>query len=513
MRVRCRAIADPRGNALGTLELESTVEGLWLSYESVSSYRDGYAPSPSAQPSEHRVPWPSVRATRVGTEVLRLEVQEPLVPFTRFVLRDFALAEPQAWLPRARPKSRLDSVLLTQFCNELSLRLDSPVPHEVSVPGQLGLGGGANTRSLPRSGVALLIVAGSVVLAGVMLRQPQRLVPVASAPVAETTLHAPLSPPAPEAASVAPAASTRQEPRSPLEEADLPALPPPALGGGCECIRHESLLWQQPPPRLAAFVTQLERRPHGSHQHLDLQLTVVNDGVRELRGLNLAVQISTSHPDPSNPEEAPVERSQYFPEPLAPGQVLSWKASARGDRFRLRVPDLGRLDEDGIDAAPVAAFAELAAGPPGLVRIHGATMLAFLGDSGARDALLRVREGLSGAELAHVDRALESTASLRFCQLVVSPAGLATRAQSCLYNAADVAQSNFELQVRALRLERAARQSPFPTLQLLAVETLDWSGTLPPRRGRRLDLSIDLSRAGTSADRHIELVALTKRPE
>jgi hypothetical protein len=239
----------------------------------------------------------------------------------------------------------------------------------------------------------------------------------------------------------------------------------------------------------------------------------VNDGVRELRGLNLAVQISTSHPDPSNPEEAPVERSQYFPEPLAPGQVLSWKASARGDRFRLRVPDLGRLDEDGIDAAPVAAFAELAAGPPGLVRIHGATMLAFLGDSGARDALLRVREGLSGAELAHVDRALESTASLRFCQLVVSPAGLATRAQSCLYNAADVAQSNFELQVRALRLERAARQSPFPTLQLLAVETLDWSGTLPPRRGRRLDLSIDLSRAGTSADRHIELVALTKRPE
>ena len=140
-------------------------------------------------------------------------------------------------------------------------------------------------------------------------------------------------------------------------------------------------------------------------------------------------------------------------------------------------------------------------------------MLAFLGDARARDTLLRVREGLSGAELAHVDRALESTASLRFCQLVVSSTGLATRAKSCLYNAANVAQSNFELQVRALRPEKAGGQSPFPTLELLAVETLDWSGTLPPRRGRRLDLTIDLSRAGISADRHIELVALSKRPE
>ena len=141
-------------------------------------------------------------------------------------------------------------------------------------------------------------------------------------------------------------------------------------------------------------------------------------------------------------------------------------------------------------------------------------MLAFLGHAEAREALLRAREGLSGAALAHVERALETTDSLRVCQLSISAVGRATRTQSCLYNAADVAQSNFELSVRALRVERASDSIPFAAAQVVAEETLDWSGTLPPRRGRRLDLTTDLSRAGSSPEQRIELLARAKgRPE
>lgn len=527
MRVRCRAIADPRSNALGVLELESTADGLWLAYENVSSYREGYAPGPPALRSEHRVPWERVRASRMGAELLRLEVEEPLSPFSHFVLREFAHADPQPWSGRAGISSRLGSpqVVLTQLCHELSLRLGRPIVREVLPPGETAGGRYSGVRSLPRSGVALLILTCSAVLAGMMLSSTPAPGPAPSPAVFETSSPAMPGPPLPaqlpptQLPPTQPSTTSAQRvlvPGAPnaLELADLPSLPAPELGGGCECIRHESLLWQQPPPRLSAFITRQELRPHGSHQHVELELTVVNNGERELRGFSLAAQISTEHEDASNPEDDPVERTEYFPGPLEPGAQLTWHASARGDRFRVRTPALGRLDDDGIDAAPAAAFAKLAEGPPGLVRIHGATMLAFLGHPSARETLLQVREGLAGAELAHVQRALASTASLRICQLVVSSVGRATRTQSCLYNASEVPQSDFHFEVRAVRLARATELAPFAAAEVLAEETLDWSGTLPPRRGRRLDLTSDLSRAGSSAEHQVELLALSKaRPE
>jgi hypothetical protein len=411
---------------------------------------------------------------------------------------------------------------LTQLCHELSLRLGSPVVREVLTSGEAAHGRYSSLRSLPRSGVGLLIVTCSAVLAGMLLSKAPSSLPAHSSPVIETASPALPAPSLTSPLGTAPAATAalttppeaRPEGAPPLEQAELPTLPAPELGGGCECIRHESLLWQQPPPRLSAFITKQQLRAHGTHQHLELDLTVVNNGDRELRGLTLAVQISTAHEDASDPEDDPVERIEYIPGPLAPGAQLTWHASARGDRFRVRMPELGRLDEDGIDAAPAAAFAELAGGSPGVVRLHGATMLAFLGHPSARDTLLRAREGLAGAELAHVERALAATASLRICQLLVSGTGRVTRTQSCLYNASEVAQSGFELKVRAVRLARPSELTPFAPAEVLAEATLNWSGTLPPRRGRRLDLTSDLSHAGSSPEHRIELLALSKaRPQ
>jgi hypothetical protein len=77
-----------------------------------------------------------------------------------------------------------------------------------------------------------------------------------------------------------------------------------------------------------------------------------------------------------------------------------------------------------------------------------------------------------------------------------------------------VAQSEFELKVRALSVVSPTPAEPFPVARVLAEETLSWSGTLPPRRGRRLDLTIDLSRAGSLPEHRIELLALSKaKPE
>ena len=49
MRVRCRATADYRSNAVGTVELECTAAGLSVTLAGVSSYRDGYAPGPPVE--------------------------------------------------------------------------------------------------------------------------------------------------------------------------------------------------------------------------------------------------------------------------------------------------------------------------------------------------------------------------------------------------------------------------------------------------------------------------------
>jgi hypothetical protein len=516
MRVRCRAVADPRSNALGSLELESTPAGLWIVYQSVSRYREGYAPGPPAVAAEHRVPWHAVRATRVGAEHLRLEVQEPLSPFAHFFLRDFARTEPVAWIARARPWARLSSspVILTEFCHELALRFGSPIASEMTLPAGLELGPHPPLRRVPRTGVALSILLLSCAMAALMLGKAPKVPALVAKPAAEPAAPQLVSAPPPAAPVVQSLALHRDPALVPSARAtapaEPPAVPPLALGGGCECIRHESLLWERPPARLTALVTDRRLQPHGTHQHLELEIALVNNGDRELSRLNLSVRIRGPKLGPPGSDDALVERGLYLPGPLAPGQQLRWKVRGRGDRFEVQTPDLGRLDEDGIDAAPADAFLQLAAAPNGVVSLHAGMMLAFLGDARARAALLELRPGRSGSELAYLDRLLDGTADLRVCQLLVGALGPATRVQSCLYNPADTAQTDFELKVRALRPNKEPESPTSLPPELLGEETLAWSGTLAPHRGRRLELTLKLPGGLPSAERRVELVAHRK---
>jgi hypothetical protein len=120
--------------------------------------------------------------------------------------------------------------------------------------------------------------------------------------------------------------------------------------------------------------------------------------------------------------------------------------------------------------------------------------------------LLGLKKGLAPSQLTYVDRLLDSVSDLRVCQLHVSPAGRATRVQSCLYNAAEQPNGSFELQVRALRPSPRPEDPSAAPPQLLAEETLSWSGTLAAHRGRRLELTLNLPQAVPS-DRWIELRA------
>lgn len=509
MRVRCRAAAEPRSDALGLLALESTPEGLWLVYRSVRRYREGYAPGPAAELTEHRVPWQAVAATRVGTDHLRLEVREPLSPFSHFYLGDFAHAEPASWMARARPWAKLSSsrVVLTEFCHDLATHLGSPLATEVALPAGNPGGGTFSVRRLPRAWAAFAILSSSAGLAAVLLQQAPK--PPAVEPAPSTTLSARTEPTlhneVRSAQSSAPELASATAPVA----ADSPDLPGPVLGGGCECIRHESVLWQHAPPRLTALVTRQQGRTHGTHQHLEIELQVVNNSDRRLSNLSFGVRFQIARPGPPGSDDAPVERTLYLPSPLGPGERVRWTVEGRGDRYELQVPDLGRLDEDGLDAAPADAFLGLAAGSNGLVGLHAGMMLAFLGDTRAREVLLKLKRGLEQSQLAYIDRLLDSAADLRVCQLHVSAVGRATRVQSCLYNAAERPHGDFELKLRALRPTPRPEDPSSAPPQALAEEILAWSGPLAAHRGRRLELTLNLPRALPS-DHWIELCAAHK---
>src|SRR4051812_25703407 len=473
MRVRCRAAPEPRSDALGLLALESTSEGLWLVYQSVRRYREGYAPGPAAELTEHRVPWRAVAATRVGTDHLRLEVREPLSPFSHFYLGDFTHAEPVSWIARARPWAKLSSpqVVLTEFCHDLATRLGAPLATEVALPAGASAGSTLPGRGLPRAWAAFAILLSSTGLAAVLLRKAPRL-PTgepASNPTLSTRVEAtvgalrndapPVESPAPE---LTPAPATAPEP---------PDLPGPVLGSGCECIRHESVLWQRAPARLTALVTRQQSRMHGTHQHLELELQAVNNGDRPLSNLSFGVRFQIARPGPPGSDDAPVERTLYLPSPLGPGERVRWTVEGRGDRYELHIPELGRLDEDGLDAAPAGAFVGLAKDSNGLVGLHAGMMLAFLGDARAREVLLKLKQDLEQSQLAYIDRLLDSVADLRVCQLHVSAVGPATRVQSCLYNAAERPLGNLELTLRALRPTARPEDPSSAPPQSLAEET------------------------------------------
>lgn len=510
MRVRCRAAAEARSNAVGRLELECTGQGLSISLLRVARYRPGYAPGLLAEPATLLVPWQSVRVTRIGSQHLLLLVDERLSAHNAFFLSEFSRAE--AGLGRWG-SSRAAHLTLGDFCYELSRSIGHPVPLEVAAspdPDPLS----ASVRSTPPRtavGAGILVIAAS--LATLLMGRSPSLAPLPP-PSARNVRAEPALASAPVANESVPNLTLQTEAPHP-DGSDAArsraGTRPPALGPGCECIRHESVLWQQPPPRVTLLVTGQHRRAHGSHEHIELELSAVNNTDRELERLHLKVMFYPSELDAAAETAAPVMRELFFKGPLRPGQLVRWQARARADRFELQPPDLGRLDEDGIDTAPADAFLELASTHSRAVQLHAAMMLAFLGDTRARGALLQLEAPLDGAQQQYYERVLDSSADLRVCELVLGPSGPATRIGACLYNAANEPQNDLELQVRAVGFSTEPENPSAAPPAVLAEQALRISGSIAPHRGRRIELIAALAGAGVLADSGIELVLTRPR--
>jgi hypothetical protein len=553
MRVRCRAIADYRSNAVGLLELECTPEGLRIALCGVSSYREGYAPGLPVHASDTLVPWPSVYATRVGDESLLLSVDAQRLPLNRFLLGDFSEPPPPApmglsrW-PRALAASSLGAgliaigvglsragalphpralgtlgmaaalvalvlgalvivsraaprrsaaELLRELSHELALHLTNHIAVEISLPPPRTFAAHELASFLPRSVVGIAVTLAATTLAAIVGSSAARPGPAAGSLASS---HPALLPTADDAELARASGTARPPLPTPRSAAPLTSTRASEAGSGaagldspCECERDESLPWREPLPRLSPLVLAQSRREHDGHHHTQLEVALVNDGAEDVAALHLSVVFFEEGSGARAGQWQTGERPLYFAGPLAPGHLAKWHVEGRGTSFDIIAPDHDTLAANGSNAAPAEAFAALAREGPRAVRLHATRLLAFLGDARAEGAARSLRSTASPAESDYLDRIAAPPRDVAACRVDVSPESSGEwRLEACLFNRS--AQPRAGLGVRWLAFDAALdlRQPGARMPGILAEHTVHIDALLAPRSGRMFSLSAPL---------------------
>ncbi|HVW30061.1 MAG TPA: hypothetical protein VHC69_32095 [Polyangiaceae bacterium] len=280
---------------------------------------------------------------------------------------------------------------------------------------------------------------------------PERLEPIAAEtkPVA-TAMAAVPSPAAPPPAAPSPASAPSPSPTAAARAAALGSAESVTLSGGCTCKRADSLLWQDGLPRLSTVLIERHTKVHNNHPHLELEIGVVNNWDQSLPEVSLLVRFFEREPPPSNQRTPTYDRPLYFQGPLAPGQAIKWHVEARGNDFEVNGAASPMLDPTGADAAPVGLVYDLLKAVHRPIRLHGAMLLAYLGDPRAKEGALGLREALREEEAPYIDRLLWTQSDVRTCQVTVAPGGSSRGVRACVFNASSEPREHLAMKVRAL---------------------------------------------------------------
>jgi hypothetical protein len=366
---------------------------------------------------------------------------------------------------------------------------------------------------LPRSTAAVVITMSAALLAAVITasslsRSPER---DGSRRVAlEEERPTPATPPPRAAEPAGPLlASIAPTPKAPGRS----AAPPPATGsvavlaGACTCRRADSLLWRDGLPRVSLVLIDKRVREHNGHPHLELELGVVNNWEQPIPEVSLLVQFFDRDPPPSQKRTPTYDRPLFFEGPLEPGQAIKWHVEARGTEFEVVAPHEDLLDPGGADAAATNLLADLLKANHRPIRLHGAMMLAYLGDPRAKEGALGLREALREDEAPYIDRLMWALSDVKTCSLEVSEGAAARVAKACVYNASTEPRRDLALRLRAL--DRAFRHdTPVePPPLVVAERTWKLSGELAPKQGAVVSVAFDTSNADGIAPKAFEAYA------
>ncbi|MGC4089116.1 MAG: hypothetical protein QM756_14775 [Polyangiaceae bacterium] len=351
---------------------------------------------------------------------------------------------------------------------------------------------------LPRTTLAIVITLTAGAL-GVLL--VARWVTTNEGAVSRVTTRV-LSPPAPEAPRAA------EAPAAPRPPSSSPPPPAPALAsadgtvtlkGECRCAHPDSALWSEPIPRLSVLLlsrrARMGKNPDESKRkkYLELDIAVVNNSNKELDEVALMVLFYERDPAPSNRRTQVSNRPLFFEGPLLPGQAIKWSVEAEGSEFEIQNPIAGNIGPNGEDAAPTNRIAELLSAHNRPVRLHGAMLLAFLGDPRAKEGVLALREALRDDEAPYLTRLIQALGDVRVCDLRVTPnASGKSQVAACVHNVGKEARRDLGVKLRGLE-QVVATDSPLADPPTVLSETsLSIPGELAGDSGRGLQASIDL---------------------
>jgi hypothetical protein len=563
MKIRATAGATTRSNAVGTVELECTPQGLVLTYLGVGAFSDGYAPGALTHGTRLTVPWDQVREARAEGEQVFLAVEPRLTPHHRLVLTSFTsgdVVDPRE-LFRQRVVLRIGGVgaaLVGMALIALTLPRISPETGGVTAVtlaafaalGILGvalvadmrLGRGADeissrlalvselsiyvphlTRSphaprkpptpltipviqglMPRTAFAISATLASGILGAILMG---RWIVAGGAEARYPTRAAHTTPVAP----VDPQPRAAAAPHAPLSppaapagtSSPVPSVAPPdpaQTGSDCRCGRADSALWAGAIPRVSTLLIGQRVIHRRNKNRLEVSIAAVNNGDKDLHDVTLRVHFLERDPPPSNKAYPVAQRAMYFEGPLRPGQAIKWTVEARGTAFELESPYNEMLEPNGADAAPTNLLAELLHANHRPVRLHGAMMLAYLNDPRARQAVLDLREALREDEAPYLRRLVQATSDVRVCNLHVEGGGATRRVSACVFNTSREARANVGIQVRALE-HPVSHLTPIALPPTMLADA-KWKVTesLAPSSGVQTQGTLDLADGGLSAD-------------
>jgi hypothetical protein len=544
MKYRAIAAATERSNAVGTVELECTPEGLLLVYRGVSAFTPGYAPAAVTEGATLLVPWASVEEAYVEGERVFLAFDSALGPHSRLALGHFASGRQvhHHELYRRRVLVRTAGVAGAVVAALLALSVVArlaPQRGPVLAVAVAALSAGVllalaffADRLLAYGGVeaeaareafSVELAAHLPTLARLPARQPrahkprtladfQGLVPRTTFAIVLTLTASGLgavlmaryllaSPPPKEAAAALlpreadeppPPATAPAEPPRPRA---LPAAPRPSAaaaaagalavaGEPCRCARADSPLWQDPLPRLSILMLSHKvRQGRGEEESQRKKYTELDIAVVNNSRQELKeVSLVVLFYTRENGKERELvsNRPLFFAGPLLPAQAIKWSVEAEGTEFEIQNPVLGTVGDEGEDAAPADRAAELLNAHHRPVRLHGAMLLTFLGDRRAREALLRLREALREDEGPYLTRLLDAQNDLRVCRLRPSSNGSAS---GCLFNAGSEPKKDLGVKLRALANAPSHEKPTAEPPQLLGENVLSVPGELAPDAG------------------------------
>lgn len=163
---------------------------------------------------------------------------------------------------------------------------------------------------------------------------------------------------------------------------------------------------------------------------VELDVAVVNNGAVALAGVDLVLTFARR--DAAGKRRHLIERGLSWPSELGPGESVKWRVTASGTELKIDSHFDARLGDGGLLPAGTDAFVRLGRARLPVVRLHGAMMLAYLGDERA----LPMAKGVDGLAVSaeHAKRGmLDAFEPLHLCDVAATGAGV----KACLHNGTD----------------------------------------------------------------------------